>query len=54
MDTTKDGVNENSHRDIEPLKDSEEMIVEGKPCEVREFWFQGAEFVDIENFFERL
>ncbi len=54
MDSTKDGGKENSHNEIEPLEDSEEVTREGTPPEMKEFWFRGTEFVDAQKFLERL
>ncbi len=54
IDSIEDGGKENSHREIEPLEDSEKMDREGTPPEMKEFWFRGTEFVDIQKFIERL
>ncbi len=39
---------------IKPQKDSEKSAGEGTPSKTKEFWFRGAEFVDIQKFIERL
>ncbi len=53
MDSVEDGGKENSHREIAPLKNAEEMTGEGTPCERKGFWFRGREFVDVHMFLKR-